>query len=76
MNYSDISICEIITDISDVQDVLNPLSKIEAGLIAGDGKSVSLSQVHIAAHLVDLAAEVCCIVTVLFIFSSQYSKNH
>ncbi|KAL5010401.1 hypothetical protein ScPMuIL_012706 [Solemya velum] len=58
MNYSDISICEIITDISDVQDVLNPLSKIEAGLIAGDGKSVSLSQVHIAAHLVDLAAEV------------------
>ena len=44
--------------LADVKDIVNPLSKVEAGLQAA-GADVPLEAVHIRAKLVDLAAKVC-----------------
>ncbi|KAL5457332.1 hypothetical protein EMCRGX_G034580 [Ephydatia muelleri] len=44
-------------NLSDVKDIVNPLSKVEAGLQAA-GADVPLEAVHIRAKLVDLAARV------------------
>ncbi|XP_065907778.1 protein mono-ADP-ribosyltransferase PARP4-like isoform X3 [Dysidea avara] len=41
--------------LSDVQDIEDPLNKVEAGLVGGD---IPLQSVHIKAKLIDLAAQV------------------
>ena len=43
--------------LSDVKDVTDPLSKVEAGLKV-EGADVPLQAVHIRAQLIDLAAKV------------------
>lgn len=43
--------------ISDVKDITDPLSKVEAGLKV-EGADVPLQAVHIRAQLIDLAAKV------------------
>ena len=45
-------------DISDVQDVLDPLSKVEAGLQGTKKEKISLESVSVRAKLMDLAAQV------------------
>ena len=47
----------LIVTISDVKNITDPLSKVEAGLKVG-GADVPLQAVHIRAQLVDLAAKV------------------
>ena len=48
-----------LSDISDIKDVANPLSKVKVGL-SGDGdERIPLKSVHIRAKLVDLPAKVC-----------------
>ena len=47
----------LTVNLSDVKDIVNPLSKVEAGLQAA-GADVPLEAVHIRAKLVDLAARV------------------
>ena len=47
----------LTVNLSDVKDIVNPLSKVEAGLQAA-GADVPLEAVHIRVKLVDLAARV------------------
>ena len=47
--------------ISDVKDITDPLTKVEAGLKV-EGGEVPLQSVHIRAQLIDLAAKVRIIV--------------
>ncbi|XP_015749941.1 PREDICTED: poly [ADP-ribose] polymerase 4-like [Acropora digitifera] len=49
---------ESSVDISDVMSVVDPLSKIEAGLKGTGDKVIPLQSVHIRARLLDLAAQV------------------
>ncbi len=44
-------------NLDDVQSIVDPMSKVEAGLKAG-GKPVPLEAVHVRAKLIDLAAQV------------------
>ena len=44
--------------LNDVKDIVDPVSKVEAGLQA-EGGDVPLQSVHIRAKLIDLAARVC-----------------
>ena len=53
----------MITDVSDVQDVANPLDKVESGLRTSADGPVPLKAVHIRGQLMDLAAQVCYIVS-------------
>ena len=46
-----------LVTLSDVKDVTDPLSKVDAGLKV-DGGNVPLYAVHIRAQLIDLAAKV------------------
>ena len=46
-----------IVSLSDVKDITDPLSKVDAGLKV-DGGNVPLHAVHIRAQLIDLAAKV------------------
>ena len=45
-------------DLSDVMSVVDPLTKVEAGLKGTGDKPVPLQAVHIRARLLDLAAQV------------------
>ena len=45
----------VAVSLSDVQDIEDPLNKVEAGLVGGD---IPLQSVHIKAKLIDLAAQV------------------
>ncbi|XP_067050666.1 protein mono-ADP-ribosyltransferase PARP4-like isoform X2 [Acropora muricata] len=49
---------ESSVDISDVMSIVDPLSKIEAGLKGTGDKVIPLQSVHIRARLLDLAAQV------------------
>ena len=49
--------------LNDVKDIVDPVSKVEAGLQA-EGGDVPLQSVHIRAKLIDLAARVCVCVCV------------
>lgn len=49
---------ESSVDISDIMSVVDPLSKIEAGLKGTGDKVIPLQSVHIRARLLDLAAQV------------------
>ena len=46
-----------LVTLSDVKDITDPLSKVDAGLKV-DGGNVPLHAVHIRAQLIDLAAKV------------------
>ena len=46
-------------DLSDVMSVVDPLTKVEAGLKGTGDKPIPLRSVHIRAKLLDLAAQVC-----------------
>ena len=48
----------LFSDIKDVQNVTDPLSKVKFGLVSNDDMPVSLDEAHIRARLVDLAGEV------------------
>ena len=45
-------------DLSDVMSVVDPLTKVEAGLKGTGDKPIPLQSVHIRAKLLDLAAQV------------------
>ena len=45
-------------DLSDVTSIVDPLSKVEAGLKGSGGQPVPLQAVHIRAKLLDLVAQV------------------
>jgi len=45
----------VAVSLTDVQDIEDPLNKVEAGLVGGD---IPLQSVHIKAKLIDLAAQV------------------
>ena len=45
-------------DLTDVMSVVDPLTKVEAGLKGTGDKAVPLQSVHIKAKLLDLAAQV------------------
>ena len=47
-----------LPDIQDIQDVVDPLTKVEAGLRGNNGQPVPLKAVHIRAKLLDLVAQV------------------
>lgn len=49
---------ESSVELSDVMSVVDPLSKIEAGLKGSGDKVIPLQSVHIRARLLDLAAQV------------------
>ena len=48
----------LAVSLTDVQDIEDPLNKVEAGLVGGD---IPLQSVHIKAKLIDLAAQVITI---------------
>ena len=49
----------LFTDLHDVQDVKDPLSRVKPGLVADKAQGlVELKAVHVRAKLVDLAAQV------------------
>jgi hypothetical protein len=49
----------LVSDLSDVQGVTDPLIKVQSGLVVDKGEGqVELKAVHIRAKLVDLAAQV------------------
>ena len=68
--------CFATVSLSDVRDVANPLSKVEAGLKV-EGADVPLQAVHIRAQLIDLAAKVSCCITINTAIKSQvtYTKH-
>lgn len=45
-------------DLTDVMSVVDPLTKVEAGLKGTGDKAIPLQSVHIKARLLDLAAQV------------------
>ena len=45
-------------DLTDVMSVVDPLTKVEAGLKGTGDKPIPLQAVHIKARLLDLAAQV------------------
>ena len=45
-------------DLSDVMSVVDPLTKVEAGLKGTGDRPIPLQSVHIRAKLLDLAAQV------------------
>ena len=49
--------CYYTVSLSDVKDIIDPLSKVEAGLKV-EGADVPLQAVHIRAQMIDLAAKV------------------
>lgn len=51
-----------IVSLNDVKNIIDPLSKVEAGLKV-DGGIVPLQSVHIRAQLIDLAAKVSLLVS-------------
>ncbi|XP_065826671.1 protein mono-ADP-ribosyltransferase PARP4-like isoform X4 [Oscarella lobularis] len=53
-----ISSTPIEIDLSDVKNIIDPLSKVEAGLIGSGKASIPLESVHVRATLLDLAARV------------------
>ncbi|XP_052241111.1 uncharacterized protein LOC127851394 isoform X2 [Dreissena polymorpha] len=44
--------------LNDVKDVIDPMSKVKAGLVSKDNAPVNLKAVHVRAKLMDLASEV------------------
>ena len=66
------------SDLTDVKDVLDPLSKVTAGLVSQGDDPVPLQAVHIRAKLLDLSAKVriptLCVTICIFVFMSQYNK--
>ncbi len=48
----------MITDLCDVQDIDDPLSKVKAGLVSNGDQPVPLKDVHVRAKLLDLSAKV------------------
>ena len=46
------------TGIEDVQNIANPLDKVQAGLISNGDAPVPLKSVHVRAQLQDLASQV------------------
>jgi len=53
VNHSSSS--HVVVSLTDVQDIEDPLYKVEADLVGGD---IPLQLVHIKAKLIDLAAQV------------------
>lgn len=49
---------DTIVDLTDVMSVVDPLTKVEAGLKGTGDKAIPLQSVHIKARLLDLAAQV------------------
>ena len=47
----------IAVEISDIQDVLDPMEKVAAGLVSNSEAPVPLKSVHVRANLLDLAAQ-------------------
>ncbi|XP_071477881.1 protein mono-ADP-ribosyltransferase PARP4-like [Diadema antillarum] len=59
-------------DLLDVQGCRDPVSQIDAGLVAGSGRDcVDLREVHIRGHITDLAAKI----TVLQVYQSTKSDG-
>ncbi|XP_056015621.1 uncharacterized protein LOC125677683 isoform X3 [Ostrea edulis] len=54
----EVTLSETDVDISDVQNVKDPLTKVKVGLVSKDDTPVSLREAHIRAKLKDLAGEV------------------
>lgn len=48
----------LFPDIKDVQDIVDPMSKVKAGLVSKNDAPVNLKAVHVRAKLMDLASEV------------------
>ena len=48
----------ILSDIGDVQNIENPLNKVQAGLVSKSDAPVPLKCVHVRAQLQDLASQV------------------
>jgi len=54
------SVPDSCVDLTDVMSVVDPLTKVEAGLKGTGDKAIPLQSVHIKARLLDLAAQVRC----------------
>ena len=48
--------------IGDVKSITDPLEKVQAGLRSNSGAPVPLKAVHVRAKILDLAAQVGCLI--------------